>query len=183
MGERAARSRVFPCRRLDHANRQQPMPFADSTFQQPLPIQPPPAKDLVSIDPCARATRATETPGSSVSSTIRPFSSTVRNRRLASLPLTCIDWSKVSITRLPGHDPCVHQGHHLHLLTLCPDGRDQTLTDGQRTRSLVSDRTCDGLEEEFWAGGPCGSAELRWIPYLAPVRAPLLIAVELHLVV
>src|ERR1035441_9274656 len=84
--------------------------------------------------PCARATRATDAPGASVSSTTRRRSAILRRRRLDSG--TTVPLAKLR-RRLPvGNSPSSPRGHDhpcpdsedVLLSIQCPDGQDRTLT-------------------------------------------------------
>src|ERR1039457_2953513 len=84
--------------------------------------------------PCARATRATDAPGASVSSTTPRRSAILRRRRLDSgttVPLAKLRrrlpvWNSPSSPR--GHDHPCPDSEDVLLSIQCPDGQDRTLT-------------------------------------------------------
>jgi hypothetical protein len=104
------------------------------------------ANTWFAFTPCARATRATEAPGSKVSSTTRRFSSTECRRRCGTLLSNAR--SEVSTYPPSGHNRCAHLAH-LRQLKHNPSRRPhRTLTyrpvsvsDSRALRSLLCSAT------------------------------------------
>src|ERR1700694_5722073 len=111
-----------------------PLPAFFST-SNPLRYSRRQLKTWLALTVCRCATRATDAPGSNVSSTILRLSATERRRRSKALLTTTL--SEVSIYPPMCTLPKVPtKGHRPHLLTLRPDGPHKTLTNLTQTKHV-----------------------------------------------
>jgi len=101
--------------------------------QSPRLIQLPSVENQVGINPCVRATSATDAPSAKLSSTIRRFSSNARCRRLR---VTASVY--VSIFAPSGHYRLCPLREHDSPLHACPDGQCRTLTSRLYCSTLLS---------------------------------------------
>src|SRR6266850_2829115 len=95
-------------------------------------------KTWLALTACRRATRATDAPASNVSSTMRRFSSTDLRRLFSCLALSIAGCSDVSTYPSWTLIDVPTTGSILNLLSLRPDGLDQSLTDGPSGRIYQS---------------------------------------------
>jgi hypothetical protein len=115
-----------------NAHRQQPRGTRNRRTESSGAIQPTPLKPWLALTPCVRATRATEAPGASVSSTILRLISGLRCCRL--LVGTALGEGTTSMTAGLEVPICARSGHdqnrsaHLRQSTHQPQGRPDAIT-------------------------------------------------------